>query len=573
MRSQGLSTARWVPRPAQPDVEELLTREFGMTPMLAGLLARRGIATAVQATDFLEAKLARQLRSPRLFRAMDDATRRVAAALAGGERIGIYGDYDVDGISGSAILISFFRALGHEPALFIPHRMRDGYGVTERGVRALAEQGTRLMITVDCGGSAHKEIALARQSGIDVIVCDHHQVSGTPLPAHANLNPIEPDAGFPFSGLCGAGVAFYLAMGVRQHLREQGTHAELPDLRRWLDLVTLGTIADIVPMVEENRVLVKAGLREIATSTRPGMVALKAVGGVSSVSTGTVGFRLAPRLNAGGRLADATMGVELLTTDDPERARQLASNLDDENRARQAIEQEILDDALGRLERDPETESRRTIVLASEDWHPGVIGIVASRLVERYHRPVALIALNTETGIGRGSCRGISGVHLYQMLERCRDVLEGFGGHRMAAGLSIRSDAVAGLAERFEDAVRTSTRAEDFVAKVDVDLELALDDVNDRLLDDLDRLEPFGPGNAEPTFFVRGAKVVSRRTVGESHLKLFLRQGRRPMSAIAFRMAEAPIAEGDQIDLLGVPERDDYNGGLRFRVKHLRKSS
>lgn len=572
MRSEGLSTARWVPRPARPDVEQLLAREFGMTPTLAGLLARRGVVTAEQATDFLESKLSKQLRSPRLFRAMDDAAKRVAAALANGERIGVYGDYDVDGISGSAILVSFFRALGHDPALFIPHRLRDGYGVTDRGVRALAEQGTKLMITVDCGGSAHREIGLARQSGIDVIVCDHHQVSGTPLPAYANLNPIEPDAGFPFAGLCGAGVAFYLAMGVRMHLREQG-RADLPDLRRWLDLVTLGTIADIVPMVEENRVLVKHGLREIAASTRPGMMALKAVSGVSAVSTGTVGFRLAPRLNAGGRLADATMGVELLTTEDPERARRLAEDLDQENRARQAIEQEILDDALGRLERDPETESRRTIVLASEDWHPGVIGIVASRLVERYHRPVALIALNGESGVGRGSCRGIAGVHLYQMLAECREALEGFGGHRMAAGLSIRADAVADLAQRFEAAVRAATKPEDFVPKVDVDLELGLDDVNDALLDDLDRLEPFGPGNAEPTFFVRGATVVSRRIVGQSHLKLYLRQKQRPISAIAFRMGEAPIADGDQVDLLGVPERDDYNGGLRFRVKHLRKST
>jgi len=543
-----------------------------MTPTLAALLARRGIETPAQAADFLEAKLSRQLRSPRLFRAMDDAAARVSQALARGERIGVFGDYDVDGISGSAILVSFFRALGHEPALFIPHRLRDGYGLTERGIRALAEQGTRLMITVDCGGSAHHEIAFAQQSGIDVIVCDHHQVSGPPLPAYANLNPIEPDAGFPFSGLCGAGVAFYLALGVRMRLREEG-RAELPDLRRWLDLVTLGTIADIVPMVEENRVLVKHGLREISTSTRPGMVALKAVGGVSAVSTGVVGFRLAPRLNAGGRLADATRGVELLTTDDAERARQLADELDQENRARQAIEEEILDDALARLERDPDALSRRTIVLASDDWHPGVVGIVASRLVERHHRPVVLIALDAEKGVGRGSCRGIAGVHLYQMLEQCRDALVGFGGHRMAAGLSIRSDAVPSLAERFEAAVRASTKAEDFVAKTDVDLELPLSELSEALVEDLDRLEPYGPGNAEPTFFVRGASIVSRRVVGESHLKLYLRQGARAMSAMAFRMADAPIAEGDQVDLLTVPERDDFSGTIRLRVKSLRKTS
>jgi len=570
MRQSRLSTARWILRAAHPEEEAALCREFGMTPMLARLLCRRGVTTPAAAEAFLEAKLSKQLRSPRLFRAMDAAAERVVRAVESGERIGIYGDYDVDGISGSAILVSFLRALGQDPALHIPHRVRDGYGLNDRGVRALAEQGTRLMITVDCGGSAHREIGLARQSGIDAIVCDHHQVSGQPLPAYANLNPIEPDAGFPFSGLCGAGVAFYLAMGVRMHLREKGREA--PDLRRWLDLVTLGTIADIVPMVEENRVLVKHGLREIAASTRPGMVALKQVGGVSSVSTGTVGFRLAPRLNAGGRLADASKGVELLTTDDPEVARRLAADLDQENRARQAIEEEILDDALAQIERDPEFASRRSIVLASSDWHAGVVGIVASRLVERYYRPAVVIALDPEKGVGRGSCRGIAGVHLYQALERCRDVLQGFGGHRMAAGLSIRSDDVPALAERFEAAVRATTSADDFVARLEVDAEIRLDEIGDGLIADLERLEPFGPGNAEPTFLCRRATIVSRRVVGESHLKLYLRQGSRAMSAMAFRMADAPLAAGDEVDLVGVPERDDYSGGLRFRVKQLRKS-
>src|SRR5262249_52790512 len=206
----------------------------------------------------------------------------------------IYGDYDVDGISGSAILIRFFRALGHEPVLYIPHRLRDGYGVTEAGVRHLAEAGATLMITVDCGGVSHREIAPARTLGMERIVCDHHQVSGTPLPAHAVLNPIEPDAGFPFTGLCGAGVAFYLALGTRLRLREQG-YTDLPDLRRYLGLVTLGTVADIVPIVEENRVMVKYGLRELMQSSAPGLTALKAISGVSSVSTGVVGFRLSPR--------------------------------------------------------------------------------------------------------------------------------------------------------------------------------------------------------------------------------------------------------------------------------------
>ena len=437
---------RWTLVPSQPDAETLLCRDGGVSPLLAHLLVARGISTPAAAAAFLHARLAEHLRSPMLFKDMAAAAARVIAALQRGERVGIYGDYDVDGISGSAILVRFLRALGHEPLLFIPHRLRDGYGVSESGVRRLAEAGARVMITVDCGGVSHREIALARTLGMDTIVCDHHQVSGTPLPACAVLNPIESDAGFPFRGLCGAGVAFYLALGIRLRLREAG-HAALPDLRRYLDLVTLGTIADIVPLVEENRVLVKYGLRELTQTGRPGLVALKAVSGVSDVSTGTVGFRLAPRLNAGGRLADATRSVELLTTEDPSRAEQLAAALDEENRARQTIEQEILNEAIRRIETDPDFAGRRSIVLASAEWHPGVIGIVASRLVERYYRPTVLMAIDGATGLGRGSGRSIRDFNLYEAFKACQGCLAGFGGHRMAAGLSIKEEHVPMFAE------------------------------------------------------------------------------------------------------------------------------
>lgn len=549
-----------------------MCRELAVSPRLARLLVNRGLTEPAAAAGFLDATLSRQLRSPLLFREMPAAATRVVEAIRRRETIGIFGDYDVDGISGSAILVLFLRALGAEPALYIPHRVRDGYGLNDQGMRALAEQGARLVITVDCGGSSHREIARARESGLDVIVCDHHQVSGQPLAAHAVLNPMEPTAGFPFTGLCGAGVSFYLALGVRMRLREQGG-ADLPDLRRWLDLVSLGTIADIVPMLEENRVLVKYGLREIAAAHRPGMAALKTVSGVSTVSTGAVGFRLAPRLNAGGRLAEATAAVELLTTDSPERARQLAEGLDQENRARRAIEEDIRADALRLIDEDPDFASRRTIVLASPGWHPGVIGIVASRLVDRFYRPAVLIALNAENGQGRGSCRGIADVHLYQLLQRCGDLLIGFGGHRMAAGLSIHADRVSEFAACFEAAVREATTPAHFIPTIDVDDEIALAEVNQELVSDIERLEPFGPGNREPVFSTPRVTVVSRRIVGESHLKLEVRQDRSSLPAIAFGMAEAPVAPGDVVDLLSVPERDDWRGGHCLRVKQVRPSA
>jgi single-stranded-DNA-specific exonuclease len=563
---------RWQLIPRQPEIDQALSRALGISPLLAHLLAARGIATPAAAKSFLDARLSEHLRSPMLFRQMPVAAARVIEALRRDERIGIYGDYDVDGISGSAVLVRFFRALGHDPALYIPHRLRDGYGVSAAGVQRLAADGTRLMITVDCGGVSHAEIALARTLGMDTIVCDHHQVSGTPLPAHAVLNPIEADAGFPFSGLCGAGVAFYLALGVRQRLREAG-QANLPDLRRYLDLVTLGTIADIVPLLEENRVLVKHGLRELLQTQSRGLMALKAVSGVTAVSTGVVGFRLAPRINAGGRLAEAVRAVELLVTEDPARAEQLAAELDQENRTRQAIEQEILTDAVHQVERQTDFTDRRSIVLASANWHPGVIGIVASRLVERFYRPTVLLAISSDTGIARGSGRSIRGFNLYDAFKACGHTLEGFGGHRMAAGLSIREEQIPAFAALFEAAVRSATRPQDFVPETNVDAELKLADIDDRLLGELERLEPHGPGNPEPVFLSRRVRVVSRRTVGENHLKLSVRDGDRALPAIGFRMAGAAVEEGAWLDILFSPEINEWNGNrsLQLRLRDLRQ--
>jgi single-stranded-DNA-specific exonuclease len=560
---------RWKLSAPPADAVERLRAEAGVSPLLAGLLVRRGVTEPGHAAAFLDARLAQHLRSPMLFRDMPRAADRIVRALASGERIGIYGDYDVDGVSGSALLMRFLRAVGSEPLLYIPHRLREGYGVSAAGVQQLAAQGARVMVTVDCGAVSHREIALAQSLGVDVIVCDHHQVSGTPLPAHAVINPIEPDAGFPFAGLCGTGVAFYLAMGVRMRLRESG--GPVPDLRRYLDLVALGTIADLVPVVEENRVLVKYGLRELAASDRPGIAALKRVSGVGQMSTGVVGFRLAPRLNAGGRLDDATRSVALLTTDDADLAERLAVGLDEENRARQAIEREMLDDAIGRVEARGDVAARCTIVLASPAFHPGVVGIVASRLVDRYYRPTILIAAE-EGGVGRGSGRSIAGVDLYGALSSCRDCLQRFGGHRMAAGLSIALDRVEELAERFEAAVAARTQPADFVPHVTVDGELPLRAIDANCFADLERIEPYGMGNPEPIFLARDARVRDCRIVGETHLKLILEQDGRRLSAIGFGMADLTVAAGDRLDVLFSPMRSEWNGldYTELRLRDLR---
>lgn len=563
---------RWKPAVGATHAAARLEAEVGASPLIARLLANRSITEPARAAAFLSARLSDHLRSPMLFRDMGRASERIARALRAGERIGICGDYDVDGVSGSALLVRFLRALGTEPLLYIPHRLREGYGLNAAGVRALAEGGARVMVTVDCGAASHAEIRLARELGMETVVCDHHQVSGTPLAAHAVINPIEPDAGFPFTGLCGAGVAFYLALGVRMRLRENG--AAVPDLRRYLDLVALGTIADLVPLVDENRVLVKHGLRELAASERPGIAALKRVSGLGRMSAGAVGFRLAPRLNAGGRLDDARRSVDLLTTDDVAIAERLAIGLDEENRARQAIEREMLDEAIALVEASGDACRRRSIVLVSPTFHPGVVGIVASRLVERYYRPTILIAAETG-GVGRGSARSIPGLNLYDAIATCSDGLERFGGHRMAAGLSIKLDRVDAFAARFEVVVAGRTREEDFVPATTVDAELPLIRVDSTCLADLERLEPYGVGNPEPVFLARDVHVRERRVVGETHLKMVLEQDGRRLPAIGFGMGDAVAGIGDRLDVLFSPMLGEWNGEqyAELRLRDLRPAS
>lgn len=556
---------------AQSERGPALAATLGVSPLLGQLLANRGVLEPARAASFLDARLADHLRSPMLFRDMARASTRLVDALARGERIGIYGDYDVDGVSGSAVLVRFLRAVGArpEPVVHIPHRLREGYGLSETGVQRLADAGARVMITVDCGAVSHREIGLAAARGMDVIVCDHHQVAATRPPALAVINPIEPDAGFPFSGLCGAGTAFYLALGVRMLLRERG--GPVPDLRRELDLVALGTLADLVPVIEENRVLVKHGLRELACSTRPGVTALKRVAGVAQLNSGAVGFRLAPRLNAGGRLDDAMRSLELLTTDDPAEAERLALALDAENRARQGIEREMFAEAVRLITEGGGLGERRSIVLASPQFHPGVVGIVASRLVERYQRPTLLIAAE-EGGIGRGSGRSVGTIDLHGALAACAPLLERFGGHRMAAGLSIRLERVAELAARFDAEVGARATPEDFIPQVRVDAELSLRAVDLACLDDLARLEPFGTGNPEPVFLARDVRVRDRRIVGEHHLKLILEQDGRTIPAIGFGMADLPVATGERLDVLFGVMSNEWNGNIlaELRLRDIR---
>ena len=572
----GLRERRWKIRAVDPEHLRRLTAvapKCGLSPLVARLLVNRGLDTPPKVASFLNPTLRNGLRTPLLFPDMERAAERLLRARSEGELVCIYGDYDVDGVTGSAQLLLFLREIGMEPDLYIPHRTREGYGLNAEAIRQIAERGTRIIVTADCGASAHAEVSLAQRLGVDVIICDHHHVPEARPPAYAVLNPMAKDCPFSFTGLAGAGVVFYLLMGLRMYLREAG-ETVLPDLRNYLDLVCLGTVADLVPLIEENRVLVTHGLKRIVHSQRPGVQALKEVSGEGDMTSRYIGFRLGPRINASGRLAEAQKAVELLTTDDLDRARMLASELNTENQARQGIEQQILDEAAAMAEGLPDLAGRRSLVLASDTWHPGVIGIVASRLVERFARPTFMIAV--KEGFGKGSGRSPKAFHLYEGLTACADLLEGYGGHRQAAGLSIRAELVEAFAERFEAVVQERVTAEDLIPCIDVDAELDLSSINAATIDDIGQLEPYGQGNPEPIFVARGVQVVSQRVVGANthqgkpgHLKLGLKsaQGGPLIEAIGFGMGHVSLAQGDQIDVLFTPSLNVWNGIARLQLR------
>lgn len=572
---EAVSLRHWVARQGEitHTAIDRLAGALNLTPLAARVLALRGIASVEAGSAFLQSSLA-SLPDPFLLPGMRRAAQRLVAAIEQGERIAVHGDYDVDGITGTTLLVETLRLLGADVECYIPLRLRDGYGLSADALRQAAAGGAKVALSVDCGVSAVAEARLAIELGLDLIITDHHQPPDSLPEAIAIVNPHLPDNRFPFRDLAGVGVAFLLLVALRKSLRERGFFAARPepDLRRSLDLVALGTIADVVPLQGVNRTLVRAGLKSMSTGDRPGLQALKEVAAVSEVSCGNVAFRLAPRLNAAGRLEDAALGVELLLEPSPERALVMARLLDDFNRERQAIEQETLRQAVARLEAQA-GGGEHSIVLADARWHPGVIGIVASRLVERYHRPAVLIAL--ENGQGKGSARSIAGFHLYRSLDRCCDHLAGFGGHAFAAGISISEPAVEAFAAAFEAVARESLSEADLLPRQMHDGEILIEELNESAVRQLAELAPFGAGNPEPSFVVRGARAQQVQTVGDNHLRFTLRQGGYSLPCIAFAMAERQQELVGDLDLLFTPQLNEWRGkvSVQLRVRDWRPAA
>jgi single-stranded-DNA-specific exonuclease len=538
----------------------LIAEALRVPSLVARLLVQRGHNSPEAATRFINGG-EEHLHDPYLLLGMDKAVERIRAAGAAGDKIRIYGDYDADGVSSTSLLIYLFRHLGYHFDYYIPHRALEGYGMNRAAIALAAEEGVKLIVTVDTGISAYEEVEYAKELGIEVVVTDHHEAPERIPNAYAVVNPKQQGCGYPFKGLAGVGVAFKLATAL----------LERPPLE-WTDIVSLGTIADLMPLVDENRIFVKYGLERIRSDASVGFRALSEACGIElDVMTSTsVAFGIAPRINAAGRLDHAKRAVELLTTTDYDTAILAASGLDSLNKERQRIVESMVKDAelqwLAKCATAEESgkPSPSVIVLAGEGWNVGVIGIVASKLLERNYKPVIILGIDEQTGMCKGSARSIEGYDLHAALTECEQWLDHYGGHQAAAGMSLHRDHLEAFEQKLCELAQAWLTEEDWIPKTAVDIVCKLDDASLETVTQLAQLEPFGMGNLSPRLLFQSVELAEKRTIGKEskHLKLLLGSGRKLLDAIGFSMG--PISEGldpgCSIDIIGELSINEWNG-------------
>ena len=563
-----MNSKLWVFRDIDPTRRAALAQALSISSATASLLLARGVTTFDEAAAWMTPG---RRHDPFLIPDMEAAVDRLHRATVERERICFYGDYDVDGMSATSIYLSFFEGLGANACGYVPNRMREGYGLNEGAVQRLADEGVKLLVTSDCGTTSHREVALANRLGLDVIVTDHHQTDEGLPQALALMNPHRRDAQYPFTGLCSGGLAYKAACAYEAKYGGGSVPTEM-----LLDLVALSTVADVAPLQDENRIFVREGLEQISRGSRCGIRALKQVAGVVKACTAEmIAFKLAPRLNAAGRLDDAIKGVRLLTTESEAEAKQLAEELDQLNRARQKLEADIMREAVAAVEG---RELPGAIVLASRQWHVGVVGIVAARLVERFHKPTIVIAVDQQ-GVGKGSARTVPGFDLYEGLASCRDLVMAFGGHPSAAGVTVHETRLPEFAERFAAVAGRWAQSASSVPALHVDSEVRLDDVTHRLLQEIGTLHPFGAGNPEPMFAGRRLEIMNARVVGEKHLKVTLRQGRSlAFDGIGFGMKSLEthgLSLRTPVDVAFTPELNHWNGydRIQLRIRDIRPAA
>ena len=550
-----MNERKWVvARPAKGPVEKI-SAKFGILRITAELLVNRGMSSAQDAEAFLSASLS-DLPSPFLMKGMEEAVRRLCRCVYEKEKVAVYGDYDVDGVTATSLLTSFLRALGCDVTYYIPDRFTEGYGVNSSALRTLKQKQVTLVISVDCGITAADEVAQARTLGMDFIVTDHHSLLGQLPEAAAILNPRQTDCRYPGKELAGVGVAFNLALALRRTLREEGffkTVAE-PNMGDFLDLVSLGTVSDRVPVENVNRIMLKEGLKRMRTPKRLGLRALKEVSGISDgIEIFDLGFRLGPRINAAGRLDSADKAVELLLADSLEEAFSLAKFLDERNSERRGIEEKTLRDATRMVESASGYAESNSLVLSSRKWHKGVIGIVASSLAGSCGKPAFLISVD-ENGVGRGSGRSFGGINIFSVLSKCEDLLVEFGGHAYAAGVTVLEEKIGLFRERFSQELEKSGQKPE--SRLDIDSEIGLSSISDALVSEIESLSPFGEGNPEPLFLSRAVDVVDQRLLKDQHVLFRVRGDDSVVSCIWFYASRKHL-----------PEKMDLVFSLRFNVR------
>lgn len=538
-------------------------KALNVSPLLAHLLLNRDISTVEEARGFLSGSLS-SLNDPFLFKDMDKAVDRIKSAIEDGEAILIYGDYDVDGLTATALLFLTLKEYSSRITYYVPDRLKEGYGLNVEALKGVQKNGVGLVISVDCGITSIEEVDFLRKQRIDCIILDHHQPLKNILPhAFAIINPLQPGCDYPYKDLASVGLVFKLAQALRKKLKHKRIGV-MPPLEEYLDLVALGTISDVAPVTGENRILIKHGLKYLATTRKKGLRALMEVAGIGrkrEFFTDTVGFILGPRINASGRLSSALHALKLLLTEDEEEAKALAEGLDKENRKRQSIEEDILKEAMLKVERDVNFKDHKVIVISSDKWHPGVIGIVASRIVEKFYRPTILVAFNED--LGRGSGRSIRNFHLFEALSRCKEHLVEYGGHERAAGITVSRDKIDTFREQLNAIAFETLQPLDLIPRLAIDAEVQLSDITLRLMKELELLEPFGVGNPKPVFAVRNLSLkLKPKVINSSTLKLWVTDGELTYEAVGFKRTFdfKPEFASDRFSLAFTPSINDWQG-------------
>lgn len=548
-------------------IEELKSK-YNISELLATILVNKNITTQKEIEEFLN-PTRNDFFDPFLINDMDIAVKRIRKAIETQEKVIIYGDYDVDGITSITVLKSFLKDIGLEADYYIPNRLEEGYGLNKNAIDEIAKNKYTLMITVDCGISAIEEVDYANSLGIEVIVTDHHEPGDEIPKALAVIDNKRKDSKYPFRELAGVGVAFKVSQALAQSMK-----VKEEEYLKYLDIVCVGTISDIVPLVSENRVITKLGLKLVKQTRNMGLRAIINSSGYSQINSTTISFGVAPRINACGRMGKAEQALKLLLSNDIYEVNKLTQELNDYNRERQEIEKSIFESVLKKIEQNS-LDKNRTIVVGGEGWHHGVIGIVSSKITEKYFKPSILLSFE-EDGTGKGSGRSIPGFDLHDALMKCENCLEKFGGHSMAVGLTIKKENFEQFYKEFEKEAEEN-KTENIVPIINVDAKIELDEIDKSVVEDLKQLEPFGEANKMPIFALKNIRIDSIRALSEGkHLKLTLRDNNQIINAIGFNIGELAneYKIGDKVDVAGVLEINTFNGvdNLQINIKDIMKS-